>query len=47
MGWASSTHGSYEKCIQIFVENTAGKTPLGRPRHRCEDNIGICLREIG
>jgi hypothetical protein len=27
--------------------NPEGKRPLGRPRHRWEDNIGMDLREIG
>ena len=24
-----------------------GKKPLGRPRHRCEDNIKLDLQEMG
>ena len=24
-----------------------GKRPLGRPRHRCEDNIKMDLQEVG
>jgi hypothetical protein len=30
-----------------LVENPEGKRPLGRPRHRREDNIRMDLREIG
>jgi hypothetical protein len=31
----------------ILVRKPEGKRPLGRPRHRWEDNIGMDLREIG
>jgi hypothetical protein len=30
-----------------LVRKPDGKRPLGRPRHRWEDNIRIDLREIG
>jgi hypothetical protein len=29
------------------VRRSEGKKPLGRPRHRCVDNIQMELREIG
>jgi hypothetical protein len=32
---------------RILVGKPEGKRPLGRPRHRSEDNIKIDLREIG
>jgi hypothetical protein len=32
---------------RVFVGRPEGKRPLGRPRHRREDNIKIDLREIG
>jgi hypothetical protein len=32
---------------RILMENPGGKRPLGRPRHRLEDEIKIDLREIG
>jgi hypothetical protein len=37
------------RCAQYFcfVGKPEGKTPLGRPRHRWEDNIRIDLWEIG
>jgi hypothetical protein len=42
------THGRDEKCIQIFCrKNIEGKIPLGRPTHRCEDNIRKDFRGIG
>jgi hypothetical protein len=32
---------------RVLVGRPKGKRPLGRPRHRCEDNIKLDLREIG
>jgi hypothetical protein len=32
---------------RVLVENPGGKRPLGRPRHRWEDNIKLDLREVG
>jgi hypothetical protein len=32
---------------RVLVGRTKGKRPLGRPRHRREDNIKIDLRETG
>jgi hypothetical protein len=32
---------------RVLVRRPEGKRPLGRPRHRWEDNIKIDLREIG
>jgi hypothetical protein len=32
---------------RVLVGRLEGKRPLGRPRHRWEDNIKIELREIG
>ena len=31
----------------VLVGKPEGKRPLGRPRHRCEDNIKMDLREVG
>jgi hypothetical protein len=33
-----------ERCLQVLVERPEGKRPLGRPRHRWEDNIKMDLR---
>ena len=34
-------------CVQnVLVENPSGKRPLGRPRHRWEDNIKVDVQEI-
>jgi hypothetical protein len=32
---------------RVSVGRTEGKSPLGRPRRRWEDNIKLDLREIG
>jgi hypothetical protein len=31
---------------RIFVGKPEGKSPLGRPRHRCMDNIKMDLIEV-
>jgi len=31
---------------QVLVGKSEGKRPLGRPRHRWEDNIKIDLQEV-
>ena len=33
--------------FKILTGNPTGKRPLGRPRHRWEDNIRMNLKEIG
>jgi hypothetical protein len=32
---------------KIIIEKHEGKRTLGRPRHRCKDNIKIGLKEMG
>ena len=32
---------------RVLVGKPEGKIPLGRPRHRWEDNIKMDLREVG
>jgi hypothetical protein len=36
-----------ERCAQVLVGKPEGKRPLGRPRHRWEDNIKMDLQEVG
>jgi hypothetical protein len=43
VGHAARVRGE-ERFIQGFGE---GKSPLRRPRHRCEDNIKMYLKEVG
>jgi hypothetical protein len=39
--------GEERKVYKVLVGNPEGKRPLGRPRHRWEDEIRMDLREIG
>jgi hypothetical protein len=47
MGEACSTNGENRNEYRMLVGKPEGKTPLGRPRRRREDNIKMDLREIG
>jgi hypothetical protein len=44
MGRAYNTYGKQKCCIEGSPE---GKSPLGRPRRRWEDNIKLYLQEVG
>jgi hypothetical protein len=46
MGGARSTHGRDNNAYNNLVRKPEEKRPLGRPRHRWEDSIGMDLREI-
>jgi hypothetical protein len=39
--------GEMRNTYSILVGKLEGKRPLGRPRHRWEDNIRMDVREIG
>jgi hypothetical protein len=39
--------GDVRGAYNILVGRPEERRPLGRPRHRCEDNIKLDLREIG
>jgi hypothetical protein len=45
VGGTCGTHGG--GVYRVLVERPENKRPLGRPRHRWEDNIEMDLREIG
>jgi hypothetical protein len=47
--WAGNVArmGEGRGVYRVLVGKPEGKRPLGRPRHRWEDNIKIDLREIG
>jgi hypothetical protein len=49
MRWAGHVARMGEgRCVyRVLVGRPEGKRPLGRPRHRWEDNIKMDLREIG
>jgi hypothetical protein len=40
-------HGEKKKAYRILVGKPEGKRPLGKPRHRLEDNIKMDFREVG
>jgi hypothetical protein len=47
MGGACGTYGEDSVAYRILVGIPEGRRPLGRPRHRWEDNIKMDLREVG
>jgi hypothetical protein len=49
MRWAEhvARMGEGRGVYRVLVERPEGKTPLGRPRRRWEDNIKMDVREIG
>ena len=47
MGWACGAYGWGEGVYRVLVGKPEGKRPLGRPRHRCVDNIKMDLQEVG
>jgi hypothetical protein len=49
MTWAGhvARMGQERGTYQILVGRPKGRQPLGRPRHRLEDNIKMDLREVG
>jgi len=49
MRWAEHVARMGERrCVyRVLVGKPQGKRPLGRPRHRWEDNIKMDLQEVG
>ena len=47
MGRACGAYGGGGVVHRVLVGNPEGKRPLGRPRHRWEDNIKVNLQEVG
>jgi hypothetical protein len=49
MKWAGhvARMGEERKVYKVWVEKPEGKGPVGRPRSRWEDGIGMDLTEIG
>ena len=41
-------HMGERRCVyRVLVGKPEGKRPLGRPRHRWEDNIKVDIQEVG
>ena len=47
MGGECGTYGGEDRCMQTLVGKPDGKRPLGRSRHRWEDNIKMHLKGMG
>jgi len=47
MGWECSVYGERRGVYRVLVGKPEGKRPLGRPRHRWEDNTKMDLQEVG
>jgi hypothetical protein len=49
VGWTCGTHGKRKGVYRVLVGMPGRKGPLGRPRHRWEDNIkmGFWDRIVG
>jgi hypothetical protein len=49
MRWAGhvARMGENRNAYRLLVGKPEGKRPLGRPRRRCVDNIGMDLGEVG
>jgi hypothetical protein len=46
VGGTCGTAGEGRDVYRVLVGRPKGKRPLGRPRHRWEDNMKLDLREI-
>ena len=48
MGWAGHVARVFARrgVYRVLVGKPEGKRPLGRPRHRWEDNIKMDLKEV-
>jgi len=47
MGGACGAYGGSRSIYMVWVGKPEGKRPLGRPRHKWEDNIKMGLHEVG
>jgi hypothetical protein len=46
MGGMCGTYGESRGAYRVLVERSEGKTPLGRPRCRWEDNTKMYVQEV-
>jgi hypothetical protein len=47
MGGACFAMGEGRRVHRVLMGKPGGKRPLGRPRHRWEDNIKMDIQEVG
>ena len=47
MGGTCSAYGDKRGVYRVLVGKSEGMRPLGRPRHRWEDNNKMDLQEVG
>ena len=47
MDGACGAYGEVRSVQRVLVGKPEGKTPLGRPRRKWEDNIKMDLQEVG
>ena len=47
MGGTCSSMGERRGAYRVLAVKHEGKRPLGRPRHKWEDNIKMDLQEVG
>jgi hypothetical protein len=47
MGRACDAYGVVRGVHRVLVGKSEGKRPLGRPRHRWDDNIKMHLQKVG
>jgi hypothetical protein len=47
MSGTCSAYGEKRCLYRVLLGNPEGKRPLGRPRHRWEDNIIMDVQEVG
>jgi len=47
MGGTRSTYGERRGVYWVLMGKPEGKRPLGRPRHRWEDNMKMHLHKVG
>jgi hypothetical protein len=47
MGWSFSKCGDRRVEYRVLVGKPEGRRPLGRPRHRLENNIKMDRQEVG
>jgi hypothetical protein len=47
MGGNVARRGEVINAYKVLIAKPEGKSPLGRPRRRCENNIKVACMEIG